>query len=61
MMRWKTYLGFMAKKPINWYHRFDVYESVKFQRRKKESPPEEAMMPDHVRVSTPKELYALIK
>ena len=61
MVRWKTYLGFLARKPINWYNRFDVYESEKFQRRKKITPPEEELMPEHVKVSTPKDLYGLIK
>ena len=61
MVRWKTYLGFLSRKPINWYNRFDVYESEKFQRRRKITPAEEEQMPDHVKVSTPKDLYALIK
>ena len=61
MVRWKTYIGFMARKPINWYNRFDVYESEKFQRRNKTKPAEEVLMPDHVRVSTPKDMYGLIK
>lgn len=30
MIRWKTYLGFLSKKPINWYNRLDTYESDKF-------------------------------
>ena len=35
MIRWKTYLGFICKKPINWYNRLDAYEGEKFQRRKR--------------------------
>ena len=61
MIRWKTYLGFLCKKPINWYNRLDAYEAEKFQRRKRQPPEEEAHMPDHVKVSTNKDLFALIK
>lgn len=60
MVRWKTYLGYLSRKPINWYNKLDVYESDKFQRRRKLPPPEESTMPDHVKVSQNKELYQLI-
>ena len=57
MIRWKTYLGFLCKKPINWYNRLDSYEGEKFQRRKRQPPDEENLMPEHVQVSMNKELF----
>lgn len=51
MIRWKTYLGYLGRKPINWYNKLDAYESEKFQRRRRLPPPEESTMPDHVKVS----------
>lgn len=61
MTRWKLYLGFLCKKPINWVGRLKAYESDRFQKRKQQIPPEEETMPDHVRVSTPKVLFELIR
>ena len=35
LIRWKTYLGFLGDKPINWINRLRVYESSRFQLREK--------------------------
>jgi hypothetical protein len=59
MTRWKLYLGYLARKPINWVGRLKAYESQPFQNRSKDRPQEETTMPDHVKVSTPKELFNL--
>ena len=61
MIRWKTYLGFLCRNPINWYNRLDAYEAEKFQRRKRQPPPEERHMPDHVKVSMNKDLFNLMR
>ena len=61
MVRWKTYLGFMCRKPINWHNRIDAYESEKFQKRASIPPPEEQQMPDHVKVSTNKVLFDYLR
>jgi len=60
-MRWKLYLGYLCFKPINWQGRMRAYESDIFQNRLKNKPPEEETMPDHVKVSTPKVLYEIIR
>lgn len=61
IMRWKLYLGYLCRKPINWQGRIKAYESERFQNRMKDKPSEEETMPDHVKVSTPKLLYELIR
>ena len=61
MVKWKTYLGFLCRKPIGWYNRFHAYESEEFQKRNKVKPEKEELMPDHVKVSFPKDLYGLMK
>ena len=30
MIRWMTYLGYLGRKPINWYNKLDAYEGEKF-------------------------------
>ena len=60
MTRWKLYLGYLSRKPINWQGRLRAYESQPFQNRAKAKPAEEETMPEHVKVSTPKELFNLI-
>lgn len=61
LIRWKTYLGYIGDKPINWINRLRAYESNKFQWREKAPLKEEESMPDHVRVSFPKELFELLR
>jgi len=61
MMRWKGYLSFLSKNPINWYTRFRVYESNTFQERRIVPIPEEEQMPEHTKVSCPKSLYEVIR
>ena len=61
MTRWKLYLGYLAKKQINWYNRLEAYQSEKFQQRSKNLPSEEKTMPEHVKVSFPRPLFELIR
>lgn len=61
LIRHKTYLGFLGDKPINWINRLRVYEGNQFQYREKTPIKEEEQMPDHVKVSCPKELYELLR
>lgn len=55
MVRWQGLLDYLSHKPVNWETRFETYQRVN-----PESYQDRKNIPQPIRLSFPKELYALI-